>query len=129
MMVMTAKVDKKKILIILAAVVVVIAGIFLILGTGNSTPTASTGSTVIAYGRVTGSTLNVRASASTSGSKPSSRKLGVTDCCRQTYSSRVMTDKSAKSAKLTNDLISSVRTRKGMNLIYYYKFKSVEESN
>ena len=43
MMVMTAKVDKKKILIILAAVVVVIAGIFLILGTGNSTPTASTG--------------------------------------------------------------------------------------
>ena len=34
------------------------------------TPTASTGSgTVIAYGRVTGSNLNVRASASTSGSK------------------------------------------------------------
>jgi hypothetical protein len=43
MMVMTAKVDKKKILIILAAVVVVIAGIFLIFGVGDSAPTVSTG--------------------------------------------------------------------------------------
>ena len=45
MLVMTAKVDKKKILIIAAAVVVVIAGIFLILGTGDSAPTVSTGVT------------------------------------------------------------------------------------
>ena len=43
MLVMTAKVNKKKIAIILAAVVIVVAGLFLIFGGDNSTPTASTG--------------------------------------------------------------------------------------
>ena len=43
MLVMTAKVDKKKIAIILAAVVIVVAGLFLIFGGNDSTPTASTG--------------------------------------------------------------------------------------
>ena len=43
MLVMTAKVDKKKIIMILAAVVVVIAGLFLLLGGNDSTPTVSTG--------------------------------------------------------------------------------------
>ncbi|MBE6920591.1 MAG: DUF4830 domain-containing protein [Ruminococcaceae bacterium] len=43
MLVMTAKVDKKKIAIILAAVVIVVAGLFLIFGGNDSTPTSSTG--------------------------------------------------------------------------------------
>ena len=43
MLVMTAKVDKKKIAIILAAVAIAVAGLFLIFGGDNSTPTASTG--------------------------------------------------------------------------------------
>ena len=43
MMVMTAKVDKKKIAIILAAVVVAVVGLILLLGGRDSTPTASTG--------------------------------------------------------------------------------------
>ncbi len=43
MLVMTAKVDKKKILIILAAVVVAIAGLILLFGGKNSAPTASAG--------------------------------------------------------------------------------------
>ena len=43
MLVMTAKVDKKKIAIILAAVVIVVAGLFLLFGGNDSTPTASTG--------------------------------------------------------------------------------------
>ena len=42
MMVMTAKVDKKKIAIVLAAVVVLIAGLVLIFSGDGSTPTAST---------------------------------------------------------------------------------------
>lgn len=43
MLVMTAKVNKKKIAIIVAAVVIVVAGLFLIFGGNDSTPTASTG--------------------------------------------------------------------------------------
>ena len=43
MLVMTAKVDKKKIAIILAVVAVLIAGIFLLVGGRDSTPTVSTG--------------------------------------------------------------------------------------
>ena len=43
MLVMTAKVDKKKILIIVAAVLVAIAGLILLFGGRDSTPTASTG--------------------------------------------------------------------------------------
>lgn len=43
MLVMTAKVDKKKILMILAAVLVAIAGLVLLFGGKDSTPTASTG--------------------------------------------------------------------------------------
>ena len=43
MLVMTAKVDKKKIAIILAVVAVLIAGIFLLFGGRDSTPTVSTG--------------------------------------------------------------------------------------
>ena len=43
MLVMTAKVDKKKILIILAAIVVAVAGLFLLFGGNDSTPTVSTG--------------------------------------------------------------------------------------
>ncbi len=43
MLVMTAKVDKKKILMILAAVLVAIAGLVLLFGGNDSTPTASTG--------------------------------------------------------------------------------------
>ena len=42
MMVMTAKVDKKKIAIVLAAAVVLIAGLVLIFGGDGSAPTAST---------------------------------------------------------------------------------------
>ena len=42
MMVMTAKVDKKKIAIVLAAAVVLIAGLVLIFGGDSSAPTAST---------------------------------------------------------------------------------------
>ena len=42
MLVMTAKVDKKKIAIILAAVLVAIAGLFFLFGGNDSTPTAST---------------------------------------------------------------------------------------
>ena len=42
MLVMTAKVDKKKIAIILAAVVALIVGIIAIFGGSDSTPTAST---------------------------------------------------------------------------------------
>ena len=42
MLVMTAKVDKKKIAIILAAVVVAVAGLFLLLGGEDSTPTSTT---------------------------------------------------------------------------------------
>lgn len=41
MLVMTAKVDKKKIAIILAAVVVVVAALFLLLGREDSTPTST----------------------------------------------------------------------------------------
>ena len=43
MLVMTAKVNKKKIAIIVAAVVIVVAGLFLIFGGNDATPTASTG--------------------------------------------------------------------------------------
>ena len=43
MLVMTAKVDKKKIAIILAAVVIAVAGIFLLLCNNDATPTVSTG--------------------------------------------------------------------------------------
>ena len=43
MLVMTAKVDKKKILMIVAAVLVAIAGLVLLFGGKDSTPTASTG--------------------------------------------------------------------------------------
>lgn len=43
MLVMTAKVNKKKIAIIVAAVVIVVVGLFLIFGGSDSTPTASTG--------------------------------------------------------------------------------------
>ncbi len=43
MMVMTAKVDKKKIAMILAAVLVAVAGLILLFGGKDSTPTASTG--------------------------------------------------------------------------------------
>ena len=43
MLVMTAKVDKKKILIIVVAVLAAIAGLFLLFGNNDSTPTASTG--------------------------------------------------------------------------------------
>lgn len=43
MLVMTAKVDKKKILMIVAAVLVAIAGLVLLFGGRDSTPTASTG--------------------------------------------------------------------------------------
>ena len=42
MLVMTAKLDKKKIALIFAAVVVIIAAIALLLGGGDSTPTVST---------------------------------------------------------------------------------------
>lgn len=42
MLVMTAKVDKKKIAILLAAVVVAVAGLFLLLGGEDSTPTSTT---------------------------------------------------------------------------------------
>ena len=42
MLVMTAKVDKKKIAIILVAVIAVIAGALLLFGGSNDTPTAST---------------------------------------------------------------------------------------
>ncbi len=41
MLVMTAKVDKKKIAIIAAAVIVLVAGLFLLFGGSDSTPTAS----------------------------------------------------------------------------------------
>jgi hypothetical protein len=43
MLVMTAKVDKKKILMILAAVLVAIAGLVLLFGGNDSAPTASNG--------------------------------------------------------------------------------------
>ena len=43
MLVMTAKVDKKKIAIVLAVVAVLIAGIFLLFGGRDSTPTVSNG--------------------------------------------------------------------------------------
>ena len=43
MLVMTAKVDKKKIAIILAAIVIAVAGLFLLLGNNDATPTVSTG--------------------------------------------------------------------------------------
>lgn len=43
MLVMTAKVDKKKIAVILAVVIVAIAGLVLLLGGGDSEPTVSTG--------------------------------------------------------------------------------------
>ena len=43
MLVMTAKVDKKKIAIILAVLLAAIVGIVLLLGGNNSTPTVSTG--------------------------------------------------------------------------------------
>ena len=43
MLVMTAKVNKKKIAIIVAAVVIVVAGLFLIFGGNDATPTVSTG--------------------------------------------------------------------------------------
>ena len=43
MLVMTAKVDKKKILIVGAAILVAVIGLFLIFGGDNSAPTASTG--------------------------------------------------------------------------------------
>ena len=42
MLVMTAKVDKKKIAIILTAVIVLVAGLFLLFGGDSSTPTVST---------------------------------------------------------------------------------------
>ena len=42
MLVMTAKVDKKKIAIIVTAVIVAIAGLFLLFGGDSSTPTVST---------------------------------------------------------------------------------------
>ncbi len=41
MLVMTAKVDKKKIIIAIAAVVLLIGGIIMLLGGGDSTPTGS----------------------------------------------------------------------------------------
>ena len=40
-----------------------------------------------------------------------------------------MTDQSAESAKLTDDLISSVRACKSMDLIDYYKLKSVKKAD
>ena len=43
MLVMTAKVDKKKILIVLAAVLVAVVGLVLLFGGNDSTPTVSTG--------------------------------------------------------------------------------------
>ena len=43
MLVMTAKVDKKKIAIILAAIVIAVAGLFLLIGGRDATPTVSTG--------------------------------------------------------------------------------------
>ena len=43
MLVMTAKVDKKKILIVGAAILAAVIGLFLIFGGDNSAPTASTG--------------------------------------------------------------------------------------
>ena len=43
MLVMTAKVDKKKIAIVLAVIVVAIVGLILLFGGRNSTPTSSTG--------------------------------------------------------------------------------------
>ncbi len=43
MMVMTAKVDKKKIAIILAVVIVAVAGLIMLFSGGGSEPTASTG--------------------------------------------------------------------------------------
>ena len=42
MLVMTAKVDKKKIAIVLAAVIVLVAGLIMLFGGEDSTPTAST---------------------------------------------------------------------------------------
>ena len=43
MLVMTAKVDKKKIIMILAAVLVAVVGLVMLLGGGDSSPTVSTG--------------------------------------------------------------------------------------
>ena len=43
MLVMTAKVDKKKIAMILIAAIIVIAGLIMLLGNKDSTPTVSTG--------------------------------------------------------------------------------------
>ena len=43
MLVMTAKVDKKKIAIILAAIVIAVAGLFLLIGGKDAAPTVSTG--------------------------------------------------------------------------------------
>jgi len=45
MLVMTAKVDKKKIIMILAAVLVAVVGLVMLLGGGDSSPTVSTGVT------------------------------------------------------------------------------------
>ena len=43
MMVMTAKVDKKKIAMILIAVIILVAGLVMLVGKNDSTPTVSTG--------------------------------------------------------------------------------------
>ena len=43
MMVMTAKVDKKKIAMILTAVIILVAGLIMLIGKGDAEPTVSTG--------------------------------------------------------------------------------------
>ena len=64
--------------------------------------------------------------ASASRAEPRGGKLGVTNGCGKSYPSWMTTDKPAETAKLTYDLISSVRARERVNLVDYHELKSVE---
>ena len=61
--------------------------------------------------------------------KPSSGKLAVANRGGKSYSSRMVTNQPAESAKLTDDLITSVGTCESMNLVDYYKFQAVKEAD
>jgi hypothetical protein len=64
-----------------------------------------------------------------SGRKPGRRKINIAYSSGKTDPTRMMPDQSAKSAELTDDLISSVGSRQRVYFVYYNKFESMKESD
>ena len=65
----------------------------------------------------------------TSAGKPTCRKRGIANGCRESDSTWRMSDKTVYTRKLSDDLIASVRARESVDLIYYNKTKLAEKSD